>query len=59
MRGSRRARYLLALERAAWGHLTTLSCCMTLLDAIGHVTRKDGDERFGELGEVADGKDVS
>ena len=42
-------RYYAQLERAAWAHLTTLSCCMTLLDAIGHITRMDGDERCGEL----------
>jgi len=42
-------RYFAQLERAAWAHLTTLSCCMTLLDAIRHTTRADGTERNGEL----------
>jgi hypothetical protein len=38
--GSRERRcYLARLEHVAWAHLTTLSCCATLLDAIAHVTR--------------------
>ena len=40
--GEATKRYLRHLGRAAWGHLDTLSCCETLLDAIGHVTREDG-----------------
>ena len=31
--------YLAAVEKAAYAHLETLSCCPTLKDAIAHVTR--------------------
>ena len=31
--------YLASIERRAYAHLSLLSCCPTLLDAIRHVTR--------------------
>lgn len=42
-------KYLRRIEHVAWYHLRWLSCCETLLDAIGHVSRNDGKpEEDGE-----------